>query len=374
MQAVVNETQEPRQRYKAFGEAIDTIRKRVEKQIGDEDVRYIKKVRRFSRAMGVTGRVLIHVSPEPVTFFLGVGALWLNKQLEATEVGHTTLHGVFDGLPGAEQFQSETFAWDTPIEESSWRYGHNVRHHQYTNIAGKDGDIHFGPVRLTPHTPHRAIHYIQVPWMVLEASQFLFGMNLHFAGVIDATVGNGRPEQLDFLPDRSKASVRGAWKKSLGKLIPYYAKEYGVFPALAGPFFWKVALGNWLASTMRDYYTAATIYCGHVGEEVADFTEGTRAHGRGEWYKMQVEAANNFDVPLPLSILCGTLDRQIEHHLFPRFPTNRLREISPEIRRVCEEHGVAYRSEGWVPTLGKVFRRLWNLSFPDGGTALPAAA
>src|SRR4051812_23915748 len=125
-----------RERYRAFGEAIDAIRKRVEPQIGDEDVRYIKKVRRFSKAMEVTGRVLIHVSPEPVSFFLGVGALWLNKQLEATEVGHTALHGVFDGLPGAEGFQSETFAWDTPIEESSWRYGHNVRHHQYTNIAG----------------------------------------------------------------------------------------------------------------------------------------------------------------------------------------------------------------------------------------------
>ena len=32
-----------------------------------------------------------------------------------------------------------------PIDEASWRYGHNVRHHGSTNVAGKDADIHFGP-------------------------------------------------------------------------------------------------------------------------------------------------------------------------------------------------------------------------------------
>ena len=72
--------------------------------------------------------------------------------------------------------------------------------------------------------------------------------------------------------------------------MPYYLKNYVFFPLLAGPFFWKVLLGNWLAETMRDVYSAATIYCGHVGDDVASYPEGTRAHGRGEWYAMQIEA------------------------------------------------------------------------------------
>jgi len=77
---------------------------------------------------------------------------------------------------------------------------------------------------------------------------------------------------------------------------------------------------------------------------------------------MQVESSQNFDVPLPLSILCGALDRQIEHHLFPRLPTNRLRQISPDVRRVCEQHGVRYRCDSWPRTLAAVFRRLCRLS------------
>jgi fatty acid desaturase len=354
-----------REQLQQFGKAIDAIRDRIEAQIGTEDVDYVKKVRRFSTAMEIAGRTLIHVSPEPVTFMAGVAALWLHKQLEATEIGHTALHGAFDGLPDAEEFASKTFAWDVPIDEASWRHGHNVRHHQYTNIAGKDPDIHFGPVRLNAHTPHRPFHYIQLPWLLIEASTFLAGMNLHFTGVADVLVGNGRPEQLDFLPDRSPAEVKGAFGRALRKYIPYYAKEYGLYPALAGPWFWKVMLGNWMAATIRDLYTAATIYCGHVGDDVADYPQGTKAHGRGEWYKMQIEAANNFEVSRPISILCGALDRQIEHHLFPKFPTNRLREIAPEIREVCADHGVEYRTASWGKTLGRVLRRIAKLSLPD---------
>ena len=79
---------------------------------------------------------------------------------------------------------------------------------------------------------------------------------------------------------------------------------------------------------------------------------------------MQVEAANDFEVPLPVSIMCGTLDRQIEHHLFPRWPTNRLRQAAPEIRAICERHGVRYRTASWGTTLRRVFGRLRSLSRP----------
>lgn len=360
---------EERARMQRFGQAIDAVRHRIEAAIGPEDARHVVRVRRFSTAMEIAGRFLIHVSPEPASFLAGVGALWLHKQLEATEIGHTALHGAYDGVPGAEKFRSADFDWDVPIDEESWKYGHNVRHHQYTNVAGKDGDIHFGPIRLTEQTPHRPIHYLQVPLTFVNAATFCAGMNLHFTGVADALGDNGLPHKLDFLKDRSRKSVRAAWRKAMRKYVPYYAKNFVFYPALAGPFFWKVLLGNWMAETMRDLYSAATIYCGHVGEDVADYPAGTRAHGRGEWYRMQIEATNNFEVPLPVSMLCGALDRQIEHHLFPRFPTNRLREVAPEIRRICREHGVEYRTDSWGRTLGSVLRRLTRLSFPSKARA-----
>jgi fatty acid desaturase len=77
---------------------------------------------------------------------------------------------------------------------------------------------------------------------------------------------------------------------------------------------------------------------------------------------MQVESANDFEVPRVVSILCGALDRQIEHHLFPRWPTNRLREVAPEIKAICERHGVQYRTDTWPGMLRRVFTQLRRLA------------
>ncbi|MEJ7733504.1 MAG: fatty acid desaturase [Polyangiaceae bacterium] len=354
------------ERLKRFGEAIDRIRAGVEASVGAEDVARVRRLDIFSRGMEVVGRVLIHVSVEPLSFALGVGALWLHKQLQATEIGHTALHGAYDKLEGAERYRSKTFRWDVPIDEESWRQGHNVRHHQYTNIAGKDPDIHFGPARLTDQTPHAPHHQVQLPFVVgLLAPNFAFLMNWHFTGLHDAYFGNGRPEGLDVLPDRSWKSVGLAHRRGLRKYAPYYFVNYVFFPMLAGPMFFKVLLGNWLAETMRDLYSAATIFCGHVGHDVASYPEGTRAHGRGEWYAMQVEATNNYEVSRPVSILCGGLDRQIEHHLFPRLPPERLRQVAGEVRAACEAHGVAYRTDTWGRTLAKALAHIRALGYRD---------
>jgi linoleoyl-CoA desaturase len=353
-------------RIQRFGAAIDAIRERAEARVGDEDVRYLKRLDRISTALEVAGRTLLFVSFEPITFTLGVVSLWLHKQLQATEIGHTVLHGAYDKLPSAEKYRSKTFRWDTPIDEESWRDGHNVKHHQYTNVAGRDPDIHFGPARLTEHTPWRPGQMFQLPFMLfILAPSFAFLMNLHFTGLNDLYFGSGIEGHEDVIQDRSWRSIKKAHQRALRKYAPYYLENYVMWPLMAGPFFWKVLLGNYLAEVMRDLYSAATIYCGHVGEDVAAYPQGTKAGGRAAWYAMQVESANNYEVSLPISVLCGGLDRQIEHHLFPKLPPNRLREIAPEVKAACEAHGIQYKTDTWGRTLKKAMRYVRKLGARD---------
>lgn len=359
-----------------FGEEIDAIRIRAEAELGEQDVRYIRRMDAFSRGMEVVGRTLLHFSMEPVSFLAGVGALWIHKQLQAIEIGHTVLHGVYDHLQENRRFHSKTFAWDTPIPEEDWRRGHNVEHHHFTNVAGKDPDMNFGPARLTTQTPHNRLHHFQFPLLLaIMAPNFSFFVNLHFTGLNAIYFGNGRDAELHGAPDRSWKAVKAAHLRALRKIAPYYLKNYLFFPALAGlmfwnmAMFWKVLLGNWMAETLRDLYSAATIYCGHTGQDVAAFPEGTRASGKGEWYAMQVEATNNFEVCRPISILCGALDRQIEHHLFPKLPPERLRKIAPEVRAVCEAYGVSYRTDTWWRTLKRALAHMKNLSVCELGHA-----
>jgi fatty acid desaturase len=361
------ESRSEEERLRSFAKAIDRIRKDAQGRIGAEDVAYIKRVRRVSRASEVVGRTLIHFSLDPVTFGTGVLALWLRKQLEATEIGHTALHGAFDKLEGAEEFKSKTFRWDTPIDERAWHRGHNVAHHQYTNIPDSDPDVCFGPVRLTEHAPVQSSRFPLLntagTWLTFSAK-----MNLHFTG-LDRVYLRCDPAQDVMLKDRSLSSILQAHHQVLRKYVPYYAYNFVLFPVLAGPMAGKVLLGNVAAEVMRDVYSAATIYCGHIGPDVKSYPAGTKAQSRGEFYAMEVEASQNFEVPLPFSILSGALDRHIEHHLFPRFPTNRLREVAPDVRKACEEHGVQYNTGSWGKVLKFAFKHLRNLG-PKGRTTL----
>ena len=359
-----------------LGRELDALRARVTASVGASDLAYVRRLDRFSRTMEAIGRVLIHVSFEPLAFTAGVLALWVHKQLQATEIGHTALHGAYDKLPGAERYVSKRFRWDLPIDEASWRKGHNLRHHGHTNIVGSDPDVEFGPVRLTPHTQHNPSHYFQLPLtLLLLYPNFTFLMNLHFTGVLDTLYARTAAPNSASARTPTRSERLKAWKRALRKYGPYYLKNYVFFPALAGSMFWKVLLGNWLAEVMRDVYSAATIYCGHIGDDVASYPEGHKARSRGEWYRMQIESAHDFEVSRPISILCGGLDRQIEHHLFPALPPERLREIAPEVRAICERHGVRYKTGSWPAVLGKALRQIARLSRKGGvGAVIEGAA
>lgn len=353
-------------RVEAFGRDLDELRRRIEGEVGPADLTRVRRLDRLSRGLEVTGRMLLHFSFEPLGFVAGVGALWLHKQLQATEIGHPALHGAYDRIEGAGRFHSKRFRWDVPIDERAWHRSHNVEHHQYTNVADRDPDLRYGMVRLSPRVPYRAHHRLQLWSLVYTWMGLGFFMNLHATGldrvIIDGEVG---PELAgETLAERRRAAAR--------KYVPYYLYNFVLFPTLAGAGWWKVLLGNWMAETLRDVYSAASIFCGHVGADVHDWPADTRPKGRAQWYAMQVQSANDFRVPYVLSVLCGGLDYQIEHHLFPRLPPERLRQIAPEVEALCERHGMPYRVASWPTTLRKVFARLRGLSRELAGTAAAA--
>lgn len=349
------------ERIASFGRAMDALRDEVEATVGEEDVKHLRHMRALSSKLEIAGRTLLVLGVGPLTYGLGLVALFGHKQLEAIEIGHSVLHGAYDRLAIDEEFRSDRFRWKLCVDETSWRIEHNVRHHQYTNVLGKDPDLRLGPVRLSARIPFSARHRLQ-PYSALVTWPFFdLAIHLHATGMLDLYFhGLGVP---GVLRDLAPETVARAKRAAIDKFARYYAREFVLVPALAGPFFAKVLVGNLLTELARNVYTAMTIYCGHVGAR--DYAEGTRPHGRAEWYVMQVEAAHDFEVSLPLSILCGALDRQIEHHCFPRLPPNRLREIAPRLRAICEEHGVTYRTAGWPTTLVRALSHLRTLAAPD---------
>ena len=60
----------------------------------------------------------------------------------------------------------------------------------------------------------------------------------------------------------------------------------------------------------------------------------------------------------------GGLNYQIEHHLFPRLPRNKLREAQPIIRSFCREHCIAYHETGVLQSYKEILQHLHAIGAP----------
>ena len=60
----------------------------------------------------------------------------------------------------------------------------------------------------------------------------------------------------------------------------------------------------------------------------------------------------------------GGLNYQIEHHLFPRLPRNKLREAQPIIRGFCQERSIAYHETGVLQSYKEILQHLHAVGAP----------
>ncbi len=343
---------------------LDALRARVVAELGEEDAEYIKSVRLAARALEVSGRVLIHVSLEPVSFGLGVVGLALYKILENMELGHNVMHGQYDFL-GDPTLDSKTYEWDLVGTAKTWKKAHNVTHHTFTNVLGKDDDFGYLFFRLSSDQKWRPMHLVQYVVNPLTGLLFDHAVSYYHARPSEyLTAEKGTKER------RSQVrEMLGDWLALAGKSAKQYAKDYVFYPALAGPFAPKVALGNVLANGLRNVWTYAVIQCGHLTEATSTFTEGDlKGETRGGFYLRQIVGSSNIEAGPLLGMFTGHLSHQIEHHLFPDIPARRYREMSGEVRRICAEHRIPYNTGSFGKQFKSVLRALVRYSVPNAPT------
>ena len=73
----------------------------------------------------------------------------------------------------------------------------------------------------------------------------------------------------------------------------------------------------------------------------------------------------NFEADPALRFMSGNLCHQIEHHLYPDLPSNRLHEISCACAQICEKYDLPYTTGYFLVQYGKTWRTIAKLSLPD---------
>jgi NADPH-dependent stearoyl-CoA 9-desaturase len=337
----------------SLGTELDALRNEVVADLGERDAQHIRRIVRLARTSAITGRSLLMFGIDPISWTLGVGALATAKILENMEIGHNVMHGQYDWM-NDPALDSQTYEWDNVCDSGHWRRYHNYEHHTFTNILGRDRDVGYGLLRVSPEQYWRPKHLVQPFSNVALAVLFQWGVGLHG---LDLTRAFRRKE--------ARAVLRREWRTFMRKAGRQVAKDYVLFPLLALGNAPRVFLGNLTANVIRNVWTNAIIFCGHFPEGARVYTEAeTRQESRGAWYLRQLQGSANIEGSRLFHVLSGHLSHQIEHHLFPDLPAHRYAEIAPRVRAICAKYGLLYNTGSFWQQYGSVLAKLFRYALP----------
>ncbi len=343
-----------------LGEKLDAIRTDIESARGARDARYIRNTIRFQRGLELTGRALTVGARRRSLWWLGASALGVAKIVENMELGHNVMHGQWDWMNDPE-IHSTGWEWDNAGPSMHWKQTHNYIHHKYTNVLGMDDDVGYGVIRVTRDQRWHPIYLGNIVFNTVLALGFQYGVAIQHLEL--GAMGKKNFDRADF--NRKLAEVGD----KVGRQV---AKDYLLYPALVGAVTrsrqgWRAALtANLMGNVIRNVWSNAIIFCGHFPDGAEKFVrQDVDSETQGEWYLRQMLGSANFNSGPVMAFMSGNLSFQIEHHLFPDLPSNRLREISLRVKALCDEYDLPYTTGPFPAQYAKSWRTIAKLSLPN---------
>ena len=370
-----------------FGKEMDAIRNEVMDSRGEKDRAYILMIIKWQRTLALMGRVFIFLSLIVSPFgglpfasweaflgvmLLGAAMLGIAKIIENMEIGHNVMHAQWDWMRDPN-IQSNTWEWDNVCPSDQWKHSHNVVHHTWTNVFGKDPDIGYGVLRVSDEQRWQFKYLFNPVVNFFLMALFQWGVALHDLEMDKILAG--KKKFSDTIP-----MMKRVWWKIQRQVL----KDYVLWPALGASFtlpvtlalgldmvsiaayaFGTVVVGNMVGNLMRNVWSNAIIFCGHFPEGVHHFTqEEVEGETRAQWYVRQLLGSCNIGGGKLFHILSGNLSHQIEHHLFPDVPSNRYPDMAPRVQALAKRYGLPYNTGSFARQFGTTTWKVWRLSLP----------
>jgi linoleoyl-CoA desaturase len=286
------------------------------------------------------------------------------------EIAHNVLHAQWDWMKDPE-IQSNTWEWDNVCPSDQWMHSHNVVHHTWTNVLGKDRDIGYGMLRVCEQQRWHPFYLGQPLSALIMMLLFEWFIALHDVEINRVLAGR-----------KSWAQARPMLRRIGRKIWRQVAKDYIAWPlAAAGVWipisfyvpaspmlvFGLVAGANAMANITRNIWTNVIIFCGHFPAGVNHFSkESVAGETRAHWYVRQLLGSCNIEGGELFHVLSGNLSHQIEHHLFPDMCSNRYPEVAPRVRALADRYGLPYNTGSLTRQFGTTWLKNLRLAFPGG--------
>jgi linoleoyl-CoA desaturase len=347
-----------------LGHELDAIREQILASRGERDAAYIRKVIDAQRRLELASRGVLLFSLFPPAWLAGTVGLSISKILENMEIGHNVMHGQWDWMRDPK-VHSTSWEWDNASPSDMWKHSHNQIHHTFTNVLGRDNDLGYGIMRVDEDQRWSKFYVGQPLYNFLNACLFEYGIAAY-----DLEIGKVLKGRKD------KDVFRRELRAVFAKVKKQATRDYVVHPLLSGPSAVTTLTANVTANLVRNLWTHSVIMCGHFPEGVETF-EKTSIDGetRGEWYLRQMLGAANITGGELTHLMTGNLSFQVEHHLYPDLPSNRYKEIAPQIQELFQRYGLTYATGSMPKQLGLAWKKVFRLALPNDFLAkTPAAA
>lgn len=284
-------------------------------------------------------------------------------------VSHDGLHGAFSSYSWVNRWLGNSF-YLLGANPYVWKITHNIVHHTYTNIPGHDEDIELAPglVRLDPREELRSWHRYQqwytFPLYALASLSWVFRKD--YVKFFKSQIGH----------HDNSAHPPSEYLKLFASKAIYYA-FFLVFPFLVLELaWWQILIGFTLMHLAEGLVLGLVFQLAHAVEGTDFPLPNEQGDIQNAWAIHQMHTTANFAPRSALAaFLCGGLNRQIEHHLFPKVCHIHYPAIATIVKETAHEFGLPYlENESFGSALASHFRLLQKLGRQSQASPVPLPA
>jgi fatty acid desaturase len=223
---------------------------------------------------------------------------------------------------------------------AAWRDKHN-EHHANPNIEDHDPDINLKAIAFSPEQA--------------QEKRGLYRLTVRYQAFLLVPLLCFEAPSLRMVTYRYLVTRRpsGTWIEAV-LIVVHYVLYFGLL-------FTVLDLPGVIAFTAINY----ALFGIHLGAVFAPNHKGMPILEREDslgFLRRQVLTSRNMKAGALTDFMTGGLASQIEHHLFPTMPRNRLREAERIVKGFCAEHGIPYCETGALESYVEVFRHLHDVS------------
>lgn len=328
---------------KTQNDFISTVKQRVEKYFIEKKISRYSNMTMYLKSclliavMALLYTVIIFEAASlPIllicSMFLGIisGMIGIN-------ISHDALHGSYSSNLLLNRLLGYTYDF-VGLSSCVWKITHNYNHHIYTNIAGMDHDIDKAILlRLSSKDMLYRFHYYQNWYIVFLYS--LTGINWIYLS--------------DYLYlyrefDKQKIPYSELYIFFFFKILNFIVFLGIPLMVMTIPW-WQILIG-YLALQMVGGITVALIFqLAHLVENVHFPEPDHQGVIHQQWGIHEMMTTSNFATANPfINYICGGLNFQVEHHLFPYICHVHYKSIAPIVKETAKEFNLPYNENTTV--------------------------